>query len=148
MAVHPIDIYLIIIDTSPQDASESTLRRVAMGSLLPLCEWLESEASIKVGLRLSRATLMYLFMSAPKLSKRIETLYESGQILPIGGSSVDAPLHILSGADVAEHIATDRSLWRQAMAVIPEGAWNIAGCYDPHLPEVLVPTGVQFCWAP
>lgn len=148
MAVHPIDFYLIIVDTTPQGASEATRRRVAMGSLIPLCEWLESDRSLKVGLRLSSAILGYLFLSSPNLSKRIEALYEAGNLLPIGGSSVGAPLHVLSPSDAAEHIAADRALWRQAMAVVPEGAWNFAGCYDSHLPEVLAPIGIPFCWAP
>jgi len=122
------------------DVFESAYRK----SYLPFIELLEKHPTIRIGLHYSGSLLEWIEGAHPEYFERLRGLVENGQAEVVGGGFYEPILIAIPRQDQQEQIRRLSEYVERHFQARPRGAWLAERVWEPQLPSVLAPAGVEY----
>ena len=113
-------------------------------SYLPFVELIEKHPAIRLGLHFSGSLLEWIERAHPEYFKRLKKLVERGQVEMVGGGFYEPILISIPACDQREQIGRLADYVEKNFEMRPRGAWLAERVWEPQLPSVLAPNGVEY----
>ncbi len=111
---------------------------------MPFIETIEKHPSVKWNVHFSGPLLLWLKEHEPDYLKKIRRLIEKGRAEILGSGISEAILCSIPPSDVARQIKLMNALTNELFGATPRGIWLTERIWEPALPSVLAPLGVEY----
>jgi 4-alpha-glucanotransferase len=135
---------LLIHAHQPIGNFEDVLESAFAKSYLPFVELIERHPAIRMGLHYSGSLLEWIERAHPEYFKRLKKLVERGQVEIVGGGFYEPILISIPACDQQEQIRRLADYVEKNFEMRPRGAWLAERVWEPQLPSVLSPNGVEY----
>ncbi len=110
----------------------------------PFLSVLERHPKIKLSLHTSGILLEWLRQNHPDYIERVRKLVKQGQVEILTGGFYEPILPIIPDRDKAGQIAKENAWVKDHFGCTTSGMWVAERVWEPHLPRVIAPCGVQY----
>jgi len=111
---------------------------------LPFLEVVERHPAVRVGVHYTGNLFEWLDAQHPDFLDRLRALIERGQVELLTGAGYEPILPIIPPRDAIGQTRMLTGDLKQRLGVRPKGFWLAERVWEPHLPEVLARSGVEY----
>ena len=137
-------LVLLIHAHQPVGNFDDVFERSYVNSYLPFLEVLSRHPAIHAGLHYSGSLLEWIERAHPEYFERLGALVRGGQVEMVGGGFYEPVLIAIPPADRFEQIARLADYIQRHFEKRPRGAWLSERVWEPQLPSILAPAGVEY----
>jgi len=133
--------------THPPGERRVVLAEAVDQAYLPLLNLLDEHPGVPICLHLSGRLIDFLEAERPEVLERIRSLAERGQVELVGGGYYGPVLSALPERDAAGQLRLSTRRHMQLFSVRPRGGFLPYGAWDPVIPKLFAPAGLEFAVA-
>lgn len=138
------NLALLVHAHQPVGNFDGVIEHAYQKSYLPFVQLLLRHPFLRVGLHYSGGLLEWLEKAHPEYFKSLKTLVDRGQVELVGGGFYEPILIAISRQDAREQIERLANYIALHFGRRPRGAWLAERVWEPQLPSVLAPAGVEY----
>ncbi|MGH9865266.1 MAG: alpha-amylase/4-alpha-glucanotransferase domain-containing protein, partial [Candidatus Acidiferrales bacterium] len=138
------NLILLIHAHQPVGNFDDVIERAYQKSYLPFVQLLLRHPFLRVGLHYSGGLLEWIEKAHPEYFKGLKTLVERGQVELVGGGFYEPILVAIPKEDAHEQIERLADYIALHFGERPRGAWLAERVWEPQLPSLLAPAGVEY----
>lgn len=138
------NLVLLVHAHQPVGNFDGVIEHAYQKSYLPFVQLLLRHPFLRVGLHYSGGLLEWLEKAHPEYFKSLKTLVERGQVELLGGGFYEPILIAIFRQDAREQIERLADYIALHFGQRPRGAWLAERVWEPQLPSILAPAGVEY----
>lgn len=138
------NLVLLVHAHQPVGNFDGVIEHAYQRSYLPFVQLLLRHPFLRVGLHYSGGLLEWFEKAHPEYFKSLRTLVERGQVELLGGGFYEPILIAIPRQDAREQIERLADYIALHFGQRPRGAWLAERVWEPQLPSVLAPAGVEY----
>jgi 4-alpha-glucanotransferase len=142
--VAKFQLVLLIHAHQPVGNFDDVFERSYANSYLPFIGVLSKHPSIHAGLHYSGCLLEWIERAHPEYFEQLRTMVRDGQVEMIGGGFYEPVLIAIPPQDRLEQIRRLTDYIERHFQERPRGAWLTERVWEPQIPSVLAPAGVEY----
>ncbi|MFZ0214175.1 MAG: alpha-amylase/4-alpha-glucanotransferase domain-containing protein [Candidatus Acidiferrales bacterium] len=137
-------VVLLIHAHQPVGNFDDVIERAYQSSYLPFVQLLSRHPLVRVGLHYSGGLLEWIEARHPEYFKDLNQLVEREQIEMAGGGFYEPILIAIPTEDAREQVERLADYLARHFGKRPRGAWLAERVWEPQLPSLLAPAGVEY----
>ncbi len=138
------NLVLLIHAHQPVGNFDDVIESAYQKSYLPFVQLLLRHPFLRVGIHYSGGLLEWIEKTHPEYFKSLNTLVAHGQVELVGGGFYEPILIAIPKEDVREQIERLADYIALHFGQRPRGAWLAERVWEPQLPSLLAPAGVEY----
>jgi len=138
------NLVLLIHAHQPVGNFDDVIEHAYERSYLPFVQLLLRHPFLRMGLHYSGGLLEWIEKAHPEYFKSLKKLVQRGQVELVGGGFYEPILVAIPKEDAREQIERLADYIARYFGQRPRGAWLAERVWEPQLPSLLAPAGVEY----